>query len=136
MTSEHDKLLSEGPRMAPEPKTADGFAAPAPAEPTTPPLPADQTDATEEAAPQKPPLLKSPPQGSSPGGSWPGGSLPGSGGSWLSGGLIRRLIPLLLVLVVFGRNFAGGHSGSWVFLIPIAIAVLLIVLRARGGRRW
>jgi hypothetical protein len=134
MTSEHDKLLAEGPRMAPEPKTADGFAAPAPGEPepVTPAPPADHADPTEQAPPAKPPLLKSPPQGSwgSPRGSWPG-----SGGSWSSAGLLRRLIPLLFLLVVFGRSFAAGH-GAWVFaLIPVAFAVLFIVLRARGRRR-
>jgi predicted lipid-binding transport protein (Tim44 family) len=134
MTSEHDKLLSEGPRTAPEPRTADGFAVPAPVETPTSEPEAEQFTSTEqppdeaEQAPmEKPPLLRPGPQGS-----W--GS---SSGSWMNGSLLRRLIPLLLIVAVAGRGFAGGRAGSWAFaLVWIVAAVVMIVLRTRGRRRW
>jgi hypothetical protein len=132
MTSERDRMLSEGPRMAPEPQTADAFTAPAAVESTgfesTGFESADeQPRAMEPPAAAKPPLLKARPQGS-----W--GS---SSGSWLNGSLLRRLIPVLLVLAVIGRGLVGGHSGSWAFaLVWVVAAVLILALRMRGRRRW
>lgn len=118
MTSEHDRLLAQGPRTAPEPLAVDGFASPAPAEqPATAPGPVE-----------KPPLVRT----------HPGGSARASGsGSWLTLSPLRSLIPLVLVLTVAARGFAGGHSGSWVLaVIWIVAAVVVVVLRTRGRRPW
>jgi hypothetical protein len=121
--SDRDKLLAEGPRMAPEARTADGFAPSAPAEPSMFDEPVEQPSTSAEQA--KPPLLKTRPPGS------------GSQGSWFTASLLRRLIPLLLVLVVLGRGLAGGRSGSWAFaLVWVVAAVVIVVVRMRGRRRW
>ncbi len=130
--SDRDRLLAEGPRMAPEPRSADGLAAPVPAPPPVEPTDwaplGDQPGATEEPATPKPPLVKARPQGS-----W--GSPSGSG-SWITGSLLRRLIPLLFVLVFIGRRYAGGSSG-WAFAaIWIAFFVVMILVRMRRRGRW
>ena len=128
--SDRDKLLAEGPRIAPEPRSADGFAAPTPAPPPVEPTdwgPLDeQPSAAEQPATPKPPLVKARPQGS-----WGGSS-----GSWIAGSLFRRLVPLLFVLVLVGRGYAGGSSG-WAFAaIWIAFFAVMILIRLRRRGRW
>jgi len=133
MTTEHDKLLSEGPRTAPEPRTADGFAVPAPVETTISEPEAEQlTTAVQPAAAEQPPAERPPLL--RPGAR---GSRGSSSGSWINGSLLRRVIPLLLIVAVVGRGFAGGRAGSWAFAVVwIVAAVVMIVLRTRGRRRW
>jgi len=102
MTSEHDRLLSEGPRTAPEPETADGRAAPTP---------------TAEPA-SKSPLVKVRPRGAA------SGSLP-------IRRLLRLLVPLALVALVLSRGLRGGGSG-WAFvLVWVVLAVVIALARMR-----
>ena len=123
MTSEHDRLLAEGPRTAPEPSTApdlDVRAAPAAPffEETAQAAPASSTVRPAGAQP----ITR--PSGPSPGSR----ARPGSRRS-----LARMLVPAVVATLFVGRAAFDGHGGgSAVFLVVwLAVLALGIVLRRR-----
>jgi hypothetical protein len=106
MSSEHERLLAEGPRVAPEPWTAgdDGRIAPvaAPAASTAVP---PATGGSGAAAPT---------------------------GSRSRAALGRRLVPLLIAAALAARALGSGRSGALALgLVLVAVTATFLVRRAR-----
>jgi hypothetical protein len=101
--NEHERMLAEGPRVAPEPPTADGFP-PTDSSPTPTPTP----------TPVPPP---SPPVSADRASKVPRG--------------LMRLFPLALFGVVLAANAGAGKYAFWV-IVPVAVGVTLIRLVRKG----
>jgi hypothetical protein len=124
MSNEHDRLLAEGPRVAPEPRMAtdDGALLP-PVEPRAQAPPEAEAEvapvaATTTTAEPTPP------------------SRSGRGSSGFASGLrpavLRRLIPVLFALIVVARSLGGGHVEAVVFgVLAVAVVTLILVRKAR-----
>jgi hypothetical protein len=124
MSNEHDRLLAEGPRVAPEPRMAtdDGALLP-PVEPTVQVTP----EAAAEAAPVAATTTAADPAVPSRSGRGPSGFASGRRPA-----VFRRLIPVLFALIVVARSFGGGHVEAVVFgVLALAVVTLILVRKAR-----
>ncbi len=130
MTTEHERLLAEGPRTAPEPPTApgiDGSTSPV-AGPEESVAAEPGTFAAEPVAAQtsssEPDVFSSPPGTGAPGRF--GASGPGSGRRGRSSrpGFVRLIVPLAVMTLIIARSAFGGHGGgSAIFLAVWIVAI-------------
>jgi hypothetical protein len=147
MTSEHDRLLAEGPRTAPEPLTAPDLEAPAapqaapffdtaadatapdldaPAAPQAAPFFDNAADATPAPAAFDPPAPREP-------GARRSGPLVGSPrGSRRS--LARLLVPAVVAGVLVARAAFDGHGGGSAAFLIVWLAVLALGIGLRRRR--
>jgi hypothetical protein len=112
MSDEHDRLLAQGPRVAPEPRTStdDGALVSAPA----PVAPAATTTTIDTPAGTRRPR-----------------GAAGSG-SAMRPAVWRRLIPVLFGLIVVARAVGNGRIEAAVFgLLAVAVVTLILVRKAR-----
>jgi hypothetical protein len=124
MTSDHDRLLAEGPRTAPEPPMAPGLEAPAE---TAAPFPDDTADTPQDSSTFEPVA----PQPATP----PTGPLAGSGarrGSRRS--LARVLVPAVVATIVVARAAFDGHGGGSAAFLVVWLAVLALGIGLRRRR--
>jgi hypothetical protein len=121
MTSEHDRLLAEGPRTAPEPRAAPDFGNPA-----APPAPFfDESAAAAPATSAPTPVVQ---QSSDPS----LGARTGSRSRPGRRGLVPFLIPAVVGSLVVARAVFDGHGGSTAFAVVWVVLVALgIALRRR-----
>ncbi len=151
MTSEHDRLLAEGPRTAPEPLTAPDLDAPAApraapffdtaADATPPDLDAPASpqaapffDTDADATPTPAPAAFEPPAPRQPG-ARRSGPLVGSGsprGSRRS--LARLLVPAVVAGVLVARAAFDGHGGGSAAFLIVWLAVLALGIGLRRRR--
>jgi hypothetical protein len=113
MSDEHDRLLAQGPRVAPEPRLAtdDGKLVRAPASQPVAVAPAATTSADNPSSSERPSRLARARSGTSP-------------------TLWRRVIPLLVVaLFISGRALGGSHARAAVFGIFAVVVVTAILVR-------
>jgi hypothetical protein len=128
MTSEHDRLLAEGPRTAPEPPTApDLDGRPAPAAPAAPFF--DDTAAGQSASGTFEPVGQEPTTRSPV---TPSGSRPRAGSRR---SLARLLVPAAVATVVVARAAFDGHGGGSAAFLVVWLAVLALGIGLRR-RRW
>jgi hypothetical protein len=124
MTSEHDRLLAEGPRTAPEPLTApdlDGTASTA--------APSFESPAEAPPAPSVPSPLG--PQPARPTGTGGGSrSRPRS-----RRGLLRFLVPAVVAAVVVARAAFDRHGAGTAAFAVVWVVVLALGIGLRR-RRW
>ncbi|HEX4519083.1 MAG TPA: hypothetical protein VH063_05830 [Gaiellaceae bacterium] len=127
MTSEHDRLLAEGPRTAPEPRTApdlDGASPPEAAPFFADPEPVEAAAASPATASDAQPAFPVRPA------SQPAGSRRRSRPTYL-----RLLIPAVAIALAVGRSALNGHGGAAPVFGVISVLVLLGLIGLRG-RRW
>jgi hypothetical protein len=105
--NERERLLAEGPRVAPEPATADGSMLTTPTPTPTPTTPRPSPAPTAPTAPQD--RAKKMPRG------------------------LMRLFPLALFGVVLAANAGAGKYAIWVIL-PIAVAAILFRFVRKAGK--
>jgi hypothetical protein len=101
--NERDRMLAEGPRVAPEPPTADGFAPMAPAD--SPPRPSPSRPSPSPTASRKREL-----------------NVPVN---------LRRLIPLAVFGVVLASRAGAGKHALWVIVLIALSAILFGFIRKR-----
>ncbi len=141
MTSEHERLLAEGPRTAPEPPTAPGRDGSLPAPPVPSELIAPEPDVfsaepldTQPASPQ-PDVFASPPGSTSPGRL----GLPGSGSGRRSRStrpaFARLIVPLVVMTLIIARSAFGGHGGGSAIFLAVWVAAIGAGIFFRR-RRW
>ncbi len=111
MSDELDRLLAQGPHVAPEPRTAsdDGALVSAPA----PVAPSATTTVETPAGTRRPRGAAGP-------------------GSAMRPAVWRRLIPVLFGLIVVARAVGNGRIEAAVFgLLAVAVVTLILVRKAR-----
>ena len=115
MSDEHDRLLAQGPRVAPEPKMAT-----------------DDGALVRVAAP----AVQAPPSAATTSADNPGRSPRASGSGRSASGIRptvwRRLIPVLFGLVIAARALGGGGAQAAVFgVLAVVVITLVLVRKAR-----
>ena len=111
MTSEHDRLLAEGPRVAPEPPTAAGDTFPTPAAAPVAAIDGEATARSTQVVPER-----------------PAGRSRGAGSLRMrrSG---RHLLPFLFAAVLAARAFGSGRTGAVAFGLFFAAVIAFFLLR-------
>ena len=110
MTSEHDRLLDEGPRSAPEPHSVDGFDSLSPAPATATTEPPNKTGTGGTSGPIVPRAGRSPAR------------------------LGRLLVPIVLAVVLLARSL-GSHSIGSALFVAVWVAIVIAALARRRRRR-
>jgi hypothetical protein len=121
VSDDHDRLLAQGPRVAPEPRTAtdDGSLVPA-ARPEAPAAPAATAATVASTTADEP--VPAPRAGGGPSGRASGRR----SAAW------RRLIPVLFALIVVSRSLGGGHVQAAAFgVVAIVVVTFILVSKAR-----
>jgi MYXO-CTERM domain-containing protein len=107
MTTEHDRLLAEGPRSAAEPHSVDGFDSLSAATAAVTTEPPNRTGTSGPVVPR-------------------GGRFPARLG--------RLLVPIVLAIVLVAQSL-GSHSIGSALFVAVWVAIVIAALARRRRRR-